>query len=48
MTQIVNLTVSAVDSAAEGEAAPAGASLLGKFGGLKSLIAKKPKEAAAA
>jgi pilus assembly protein CpaE len=47
MTQIVNLTVSAVDAASEAEAAPASSSLLGKFGGLKSLIAKKPKEAAA-
>jgi pilus assembly protein CpaE len=48
MTQIVNMAVSAVDSATEGEAAPGKASLLGKFGGLKSLIAKKPREAEAA
>jgi hypothetical protein len=41
------MTVSAVDSASEDEAAPVSGSLLGKFGGLKSLIAKKPKQAAA-
>ena len=48
MTQILNLTVSVVDASAEAEAVPAGGSLLGRFGGLKSLVAKKPKEAQAA
>jgi len=48
LMQILDLTVSAVDTAAETEAAPASASLLGKLGGFKSLLAKKPKEAKAA
>lgn len=48
MTQIVNMTVSVVDASAEGDAIAATGSLLGKFGGLKSLVAKKPKDAKAA
>jgi pilus assembly protein CpaE len=48
MSQIVNMTVSTVDSAGEEEAGPANGSLLGKFGGLKSLMAAKPKAAKAA
>jgi pilus assembly protein CpaE len=48
MAQIVNMTISAVDADAQGDTAPAKASLLGKFGGLKSLMASKPKEAKAA
>ena len=45
--QLVNMTVSAVDVAADGEAASSGGSLLGKLG-LKSLVAKKPKAEQAA
>jgi pilus assembly protein CpaE len=46
--QLVALTVSAVDGGDDrGEAVPAGGSLLGKIGNLKSLVAKKPAAATA-
>jgi len=48
MTQIVDMTVSTVGSSLQAEPAPVGNSLLGKFGGLKALVAKKPKPAEAA
>ncbi|MBA3676785.1 MAG: pilus assembly protein CpaE [Sphingosinicella sp.] len=47
MNQLLAMTVSTVDAGGVGEAARAGGSLLGKLGGLKSLVAKKPKEAKA-
>ncbi|HWH18632.1 MAG TPA: pilus assembly protein CpaE [Allosphingosinicella sp.] len=42
--QLATLTVSTVDATAEGDGVQAAGSLLGKLGGLKSLVAKKPKE----
>jgi pilus assembly protein CpaE len=46
MGQLVTMTVSAVDGSTEGgDVAGADTSLLGKFGNLKSLLAKKPKSA---
>ncbi len=48
MKQIVNLAVSCVDSAGEEEAPAFSGSLLEKFGGFKSLVAKKPKATNAA
>jgi pilus assembly protein CpaE len=47
LNQLVQMTVSAVDAATEGDGAAAGGSLLDKLG-LKGLVAKKPKEAPAA
>ena len=48
MKQILNLTVSSVEAAEEEAPASGSGSLLQKFGGLKSLVAKKPKAAEAA
>jgi pilus assembly protein CpaE len=48
LAQLVSMTVSAVDPSAADDAPAEGMSLLGKLGGFKSLMAKKPKEPAAA
>jgi pilus assembly protein CpaE len=44
LSQLVTMTVGAVDGTGEKTGEAAGGSLLGKFGGLKSLLAKKPAE----
>jgi pilus assembly protein CpaE len=43
LNQLVQMTVSTVEAGADEEGAASGGSLLGKLGGLKSLVAKKPK-----
>jgi len=48
LNQLMTMTVSAVDAGSEVETVVASASLMGKLGGLKSLVGKKPKEAKAA
>jgi pilus assembly protein CpaE len=43
MTQLVNMTIAAVDAPDDKEAPAAGGSLLGKLGQFKALLSKKPK-----